>query len=313
MKVKAAVTVLLTVLLGFFPGCRAASDGSSSPTVSSGQGILLGVSIIDSSNLYYFNLANGIKKEASRSGVQAIVKDAQSDSGRQQNDIEEFIQKKADAVIVAAIDQQSLDPVLEKARKSGIKVIAQSTKVENCDLFISADEWDMGHMLGEYVGKWIRDNLNGKTEYALINYPEIRELANREKGIRDGIREFAPDAKLVTTAVGASNPTQAYEAGLNILENYPNIKIIVGTNDNGALGAYNAFRDKRMLSSKMLFGGIDASSDALNLIQKNTSYRCTVDTMPEYNGILDVDFALKLMRGQTVPEQFKIQTRLVTA
>ena len=39
--------------------------------------------------------------------------------------------------------------------KAGIKVVAQATKLENCDLYAAMEEWDMGHTIGQGAGKWI--------------------------------------------------------------------------------------------------------------------------------------------------------------
>lgn len=311
MKIRIFLVALLVLAFNTVSGCTP-TQTEEPASASETKSIVLGVSIIDSANLYYANLLNGIQQEALCNGIQVIIKDAQSNPQTQIDDIQSMITEKVDAIIVAAIEQSSLDPVLLKAKNAGIKIIAQSTKVDNCDMFISADEWEMGHMLGEYIGKWIRDNLNGTAEYAILDYPDIPQLKIREKGITDGIHEFALNAALVCTAVGASNPDQAYQAGLLILKNHPNVKVIVGTNDNGAIGAYNAYRDRGKSTKNMLFGGIDATSDAVELIQSKTAYRCTVDTMPEYNGILDVEFALKIINGQTVPELFKMQTKLIT-
>lgn len=314
MKFKKVIILLIAfaVLSLSLYGCNNSNTSNITTPADTGKEIVVGVSVMDGSNPYYLNLVNGIKEEAAKLGIRVIVKDAKSNSQTQAKDIEDLIAEKPSAIIVAAFESKKIETTLLKAKKAGIKIVAQSTKVENCDTYVSADEWEMGHMLGEYVGKWIRDHMNGTTEYAIINYPAINELANREKGIKDGIREFAPNAKLISTALGASNQEEAYKAGINILKNYPKVKVIVGINDNAALGAFKAYSDNNKISKDMLFGGIDATSDAAALIKSGTAYRCTVDTIPKFNGNLDMIFALKLLKGQTVSERYKITTKLIT-
>ncbi len=276
-----------------------------------GKEVVIGVSVLDLANPYYVQLLNGIRQGAATRNARLMIDDPKSDVNRQIQAVEEFIAAGVDAIIIAALDQNALEDVLKKAKDHDIKIVAQSTKVDNCDIFVSFDEWDMGYTIGQVAGRWIRDKLGGQSQVAILNYPRIAQIAKREKGIRDGISEYAPKAAIAAVASSA-NPEEGEAATLQILKQNPEIKVVVGINDGGALGALAAFEKMGKTADDVFIGGIDATPEAISRIKSDSLYRATVDINPFYNGILDVDFAVKLIKGQIVPDAHSENAVLVT-
>lgn len=306
-------TLFFVLMLMLLAGCGSKSTGLESPNNSdkTTRKLVVGVTVLDLANPYYVQLVNGIKQEAVKRGVDLIIDDPKSDVNKQISAVERFTASGVDAIIIAALDQNMLENALGKAMERDIKVVAQATKVENCHIYVSFDEWDMGHTIGQGAGKWIKEKLKGKAEVAILNYPRIAQIANREKGIRDGIAEFAPDAEVVAVESSA-NPVEGKEATIKILKQHPKVKVAVGINDGGALGALAAFEELGRVSSDVFIGGIDATPEALSKIREGSIYRGTVDINPFYSGILDVDFAIKLIKGQIVPNRYSENAKLVT-
>ena len=310
MKLRMAFGLVLIILFGFGLTVQA-GFGSQNRSDLKNKRVLIGVTVLDLANPYYVQLVKGIQKEAAAKNIKLIVNDPKSDVNRQIAAVKKFIDIGADAIIIAALDQDALEDVLGKAMEKGIKIVAQATKVENCHVQMSLNEWDMGHTIGQGAGKWIRANLGGKADVAILNYPRIALIANREKGIRDGILEFAPQANVVE-AEPAANPMEGKKATLKILKLHPNVKVVVGINDGGALGALAAFEELGVGAGKVFIGGVDATPEALEKIKQGTAYRGTVDISPYYSGMLDLGFALKLINGQTVPNRYSIPVKLIT-
>jgi ABC-type sugar transport system substrate-binding protein len=50
----------------------------------------------------------------------------------------------------------------------------------------------------------------------------------------------------------------------------------------------------------------------LDKIRRGTVYRATVDINPHFIGVLDLDFAIKLIQGQIVPNRYDENAILVT-
>ena len=308
------VFYIVIISFVFLTGCSSKDKIISDKPVNINKetkDILIGVSVLDLVNPYYVQLVNGIKSQAENRKVKLIVLDPKSDVDKQIADIERFIELKVDAIIIAALAQNDLEVVLKKAMDMDIKVVAQATKVENCNIYVAFDEWEMGHTIGQGAGKWIKENLNGEAEVGILNYPRITQIKNREKGIRDGIAEFAPKAKVVQVEEAAS-PIEGKIATTKILQNHPNVKVVVGINDGGALGALAYFEELNKNPKDIFIGGIDATPEAINKIKNGSMYRCTVDINPYYSGTLDVDFAIKLIKGEIVPNRFNENAKLIT-
>lgn len=273
--------------------------------------ITLGVSLLDFSNPYYSRLYEGIKNAAAKENIMLIPNDPRSDLQAQLRALEYFISVPVDGIIIAALDQDLVEPYLLQARKRGIKIVAQSTKVENCDIFVSFEEWDIGHALGVEAGAWAERHGIKRPKVALLNYPSIARIKIREKGILDGIGEFVPDFE-VAARFSASTPSQGAEAAGRLFADHPDLDIVVGINDGGALGVLNFLRTRNIATKEDFFlGGIDATPEALAAIESGSVYRCTVDIKPYFSGELDVEFARRLILGKRVPSKYSNAPRAI--
>ena len=306
--------VSLLVLTAMLTACAAQQQPAAGETPKTEQAAKLkvGLSVMDLSNPYFVAIANGVKAAAEANGIELVVDDPKSDVQKQVSAVENFISSKVNAIIICAIDSAAVESLLKQAREAGIKVIAQSTPIENCDVYVSAKNYDMGYTEGKAAGAWIRDKLGGQAEVALLNYPRIAQQIERDNGIKDGIKELAPDAKIVATQP-AGNPEEGIKAAETILQANPEVKVFVCINDGGALGALSAIEAAGKKIDDMFVGGVDATDEALDKIKKGTAFRATVDIDPLGNGKTDVELALKLLKGETVSNPYVIETKLVDA
>jgi ABC-type sugar transport system substrate-binding protein len=321
--------VSLLLLVAMFTSCAAPQQASQQPsakdsvvsasnqttptqTPDAPAKIKIGLSVMDLSNPYFVAIANGVKAAADANDIELVVDDPKSDVPKQVSAIENFISSKVNAIIICAIDSTAVESLLKQARESGIKVIAQSTPIENCDVYVSAKNYDMGYTEGKAAGAWIKDKLGGNAEVALLNYPRIPQQIERDNGIKDGIKELAPNAKIVATQ-SAGNPEEGIKAAETILQANPIVKVFACINDGGALGALSAIEAAGKSTDDVFVGGVDATDEALDKIKKGTAFRATVDIDPLGNGKTDVELALKLIKGETVENPFVIKTKLVDA
>lgn len=307
----------LKLVLLFVPVFILTACANNPPTVDTASPPLqkerpvIGVSVLDLDNPYYIQIVKGIKSKAEELNYDVLINDPESDSQKQLTAIKGFLADRVDVIIVAALDPSILEDTLKEAMDKGIKIIAQSTWLENCNIFIAAEEWEMGYTIGSGAGKWIRDHLDGTTEVGIISYPRIPQILNREKGIRDGLEEFSPGAVIVDTQ-SAGNPYEGEQAASLMLQKHPGIGAIVSVNDAGALGACNIVQKTNKNKDLFFIGGVDATPEALEKIRGNTAFKATVDISPYMNGEIDASFANKLIRGQIVPYKYSITSKIVT-
>lgn len=88
-------------------------------------------------------------------GAEVNVQNANGDVNEQIAQIEYLIKKKMDAIVIVAIDGDSLSDVVKKARNEGIAVIAYDRLIKNADLnlYISFDNEKVGEMMGTAIAE----------------------------------------------------------------------------------------------------------------------------------------------------------------
>ncbi|MHA7774716.1 sugar ABC transporter substrate-binding protein [Roseibium sp. M-1] len=255
------------------------------------------VSTFDLTNPYWVNLVNGAKERAAEVGAELVVNDPANDNTKQIAALENFITIGCKAIIVASLDPASTEGVLTDARNAGVKVIAQSMETPVADIWASADEYDMGYTIGVEAGKWIAEKLGGEANVLVLNNDRIPQMIARKEGIVAGIKENAPNAKVVADQA-AINTAEAMAVTESVLQANPDLNVIVSINDASALGALAAVESAGTDTTNMFIGGVDATPEAREKIESDTAFRASVDNVPYENGILDVDFAMKLINGE---------------
>jgi ribose transport system substrate-binding protein len=297
---------------GSSSGSQEASSAASAPAESSAapasaepsapaEKQVVGVSLLNLQNQYWTEIVRGIQDQAG-GAVEVVVTDPKDDAVTQVSDIENFITNQVDAIVVAGIDPAALAPVIKKAQEAGIKVAAQSTKLDAYDTYVTVGELDMGTNAGEIAGQWLADNLGGKGEVAILNYPKIPQLIDRDKGIREGIAKLAPGAKVVADA-SAATEEEGLAAAETILQAHPNVNAFVCINDNGCMGALQAGKAAGKTSKDFAVIGIGGDPSALKEMSKDgSSYVGTVDLQSYANGKLLMESITKMLNGETIPK-----------
>ncbi len=298
MKVKKWVSAVIGLVLV----SGMAFAGGAAEKKDDGK-IRIGMSVLELANPFFVSLTNAAKEAAKEYGAELTINDPKQKVEAQVAALETFISAGMDAIIVTSIDPAALNPVVKKARAQGIKVIVHTTKLDEYDAWVAADEYEMGMTLGLQAGEWIRDKLAGKAEVGILNYDIIPQVINRKKGIIDGIKKYAPAAVVVGDQTAGSPPD-----GMKVVENFlqanPGMKVICGINDGGALGAYEAVKAAGKASDDFFVGGIDAVPEAIAKIKEGSIYRATVDQAPQIAGRTCVELAIKAVKGEPFEKDY---------
>ncbi len=312
MSLKTEKLLALLVCAGLtlcgLSGCTAEPD--ILPTVEPDGEYHIGVTVLDLTNPYYYEVVRGITDRAADQDIRLDVRDPVSDAHRQAEILEQFIDVGVDAILVASLSPQITEPVLKRAMDEGIRVVAWATEVENCDTHISIDEWEMGYRLGVEAGRWLINLPVSQRKLMVLEYPRIPQINNRVKGMEDGLREVIDEYEIVAKK-SASNPEEGYRAYMEAAKDNSDIYMVLGINDGGALGALQAVEEMGIDSNLVFIGGCDATPEAVAAVNSGTAYRCTIDLYPYYTGEVALDFALRLLGGESVPSRFTIPTRTI--
>ena len=260
-------------------------------------GLRIGYTTMELANPYFVSIVAGMEERAKELGVTLVVHDARQDAAAQVAGIENFIVQRVDAMIITPFGDAHRD-VVRRAYDAGIPIICLNQEYTgHKDLFFTIPENEYGLMIGRQAGRWIRDRLSGNADVGILTREAIPSIVERTEGIIAGIREFAPNARVVSRQE-ALTPAEGMAAAEIMLAANPNMQVIVGFNDSTALGAYEAVRAAGRAGPNFFIGGVDAVPEAIARLKETGSiYRGTVDIDPFGTGRNCIDLALEFVNG----------------
>jgi ABC-type sugar transport system substrate-binding protein len=286
-----SATLMLCVVL-LFASCAIAVDQ-----------VRVGATLLDLGNVYFVDLAKGMEHGAARLGWKLTIADGKSDALTQINSIENFIVDKVDAIVIAPYDSAALVPYVQKAKDAGIRVICVAQPVDGYDAWLGLVELQYGLAGGHLAGQWILDKFpkDAPVEVGIISYPEMESVIDRGEGLKQGILDLAPNAKIVNEQ-SANTPERGEVVTSAMLQANPNIKVIACITDASALGALNAVQAAGKNSDDFCIVGLDATEEAVAKIKEGTVLRATVDIAPVQTGSDTMDLVAKVLKDGPIKD-----------
>ncbi len=187
-------------------------------------------------------------------GVNVEIRTAKDNNEIQKKDIEYFINKGVDLLIVAPNEAIPITPVVEKAFDKGIPVVVVDRKIlsDKYTAYVGADNYEIGKAVGEYVANLLKKKGN---IVEIAGLEGSTPAIDRHQGFINALNNY-PDIKLLNHFDAGWLQSVATEKMDTALAHYPDIDLVFAQNDRMAVGAYLAW--KKSNRKKMAFIGIDA-------------------------------------------------------
>jgi len=204
----------------------------------------------------WFNaMETGIKEEGAKDGVDAtMIGPTSADPALQVRAIEDLIAKKVNVIGVVPNDEKALEPVLEKARQAGIKVIAhEGPGIQNKD-------WDFelasSRGFGEAHAELFAKTVGGKGEYAVyvgsLTVPLHNAWADAAIAY---LKQKYPDMKPVGDRYGvAESVDDSRKTALDLMAAHPDLKGFLAFGSQGPIGAARAVEEKGLVGKVFVVG-----------------------------------------------------------
>ncbi|MDE5054634.1 ribose ABC transporter substrate-binding protein RbsB [Niallia taxi] len=302
---KKLIVLCLTLTLLLLSACSMQPPSWAKPAKKEDlEDIKIGLSVSTLNNPFFVSLRDGVVKEAESLGMEVIIVDAQNDSAKQVNDVEDLIQQGVDALLINPTDSASISTAVQSANNIGIPVVTldRSADKGKVEALVASDNIKGGEMAANYL----IEKLGEKAEVIeLEGVPGAS--ATRERG--QGFHNIA-DQKLNVIAKQAADfdRTKGLTVMENLLQANPNVKAVFAHNDEMALGAIEAINSSGKDVSVI---GFDGNDEALNAI-KAGDMEATVAQQPELIGKLAVNAARDVLQGKKVEENIAAPLKLVT-
>lgn len=147
------VYALLFVCMLMLTGCLAEAPGENGEEPPQEEKIRIGM-IFDTFVVERWQRDRDVfVSTAMELGAEVNVQNANGDVKEQVAQMEYFIEKKVDVIVVVPIESSALVKSIEKAKQEGIKVVSYDrlTMGAGTDLYISFDNETVGRLMGQAV------------------------------------------------------------------------------------------------------------------------------------------------------------------
>lgn len=267
---------------------------------------VIGVSLLARQHEFYRDLESTLQSEATKHGFELLIASADFDLGKQSAQVEDFIVRRVDAIILCPVDSRGIAPAIKKAQNAAIPVFTADIAAEEGEVVchIASDNLAGGRMAAEYLAKL----LNGKGEVALITHPNVMSALDRVQGFKEAIAAF-PEIKIVAEVSGEGVRDKAMPAAVDILQAQPELDGIFGINDDSALGALDALQ--QLQRTEVVIVGYDGMPQALDAIRKGTALKADVVQYPKRIGETTIARIVDYFNGITVPRIVPVEVGIV--
>jgi ribose transport system substrate-binding protein len=253
-----------------------------------------------------------IKDEAEKLGIKELLTtNANSQLGKQISDIQDMINKGAQALIVAPLNSDGLEPALAAARAKDIPVLTVDRKVnsEPCKdyvAFLGSNFVEQGKRAAQEMAK----ALGGKGKVAiLLGASGNNVTTDRTKGFVDEIEANSPDIEIVAQQTGEFARDKGQQVMEQIIQAQPDITGVYAENDEMALGALVALKSAgKAPGTDVHVVSIDGTRNAVQKIVDGELF-AVVESNPRF-GPLAFETLQKFLSGEPVPQNVVISDKL---
>lgn len=272
-----------------------AAPGSATKTI--------GVSIQDLEAQFYQQMEAGMQSEAKTYGYRLLFTDANRDSAKQQAEVEDFISKKVDAIVLTPYDSQAIGSAIAEANTANIPVftadIANASNQGKVVAHVASNNVQGGEEAGMLMCKAV--GLSGSV--AILDEPEVTSVQDRVKGFKMALAQQCPNVRVVADVDAGGTRDKANSDMGDILQAHKDLKGVFGINDDSALGAVAAIRAAGL--SNIAVVGYDATPDARIAIKNGQMYGDALQH-PDLIGKDTIDIIHKYFAGQPVPKRVDV-------
>ena len=234
---------------------------------------------------------------------------AYDSDARQVQQIDSLVATGIDLLIVAPNQIATISPAIDRAYEKGLPVIVfeRKTSSQKYTAFMSADNYEMGRVMGEHIAR----RLQGRGRVMeVMGLKGSSPAIERHKGFMDALALY-PDIDVVATLQGDWTEQSAIKAIQEYSGNVENIDFVFGQNDRMAIGARKALTAINP-SSSTCYCGIDGLPGEDGGIQLVCDSILDATYIYPTHGDQLLQMAVDILDGKPFEKEVRLMSALVT-
>ncbi len=243
----------------------------------------------------------GVESVAKANGATVLWNSAHMDVNTQISQMQQFINQKADAIVIAAVNSSTLGPQVAAAKAAGIPVVITNLTVtpqtqKDAVSYVGPDDVAAGANEATHL----IDAIHGKGGVVVLQGPlgQSGEI-DRTKGIRQALAKH-PDVTLLAIQPANWKRTEAYSVAQDFLSRYGSkISGVIAENDDMAIGTIQALREKG-LAGRIPVVGVDGIKDGMRAVRDGNQIETNLQDGPLELGMA-MQVAINHVQGKPIP------------
>lgn len=300
--------IFVSVFASILISCGDKKDAGN--TANNGKDIVL--ITMDSLDQHWLSVKKGAEEKAKELGLNLIFRApaGKTDPNEQTRMVEDAINQKAAAILLAPTDGTALAPVAKKVMEAGIPLILIDSPIstEDYTAILSTDNYAAGSLAADTLAKL----LNNKGKIAIV-HPQAgaSSVINRGKGFEDQIKKIAPNIQIVSVQYSDGDKARALNIATDIMTANPDLAGFFTSNEGSTVGVARALENAGKKDTIMLVG-FDKSDDTIKALENGT-LKATMVQNPELMGTKGVEYAnMYIMKSGEAPRKTDTGVTVIT-
>ncbi|HBC5914214.1 TPA: ribose ABC transporter substrate-binding protein RbsB [Proteus mirabilis] len=294
MKLKKIATLLSVVAL----------SATISANALAKESIALVISTLN--NPFFVTMKDSAQKEVDKLGYDLIVLDSMDNPAKELANVQDLTVKGTRLMLINPTDSDAVGNAVLMANKAKIPVVTLDRVANKGEVVshVASDNRLGGKMAGDYIAEKVGNDAK------VIQLEGISGTsASRERG--EGFKQAVDAHKL---NILASQPADFDRTkGLNVMQNLltanPAVQAVFAQNDEMALGALRALQTAGR--TDVLVVGFDGTNDGIKAVNRGV-LGATIAQRPDQIGIIGIQTADKILKGEKVDPTIPVELELVT-
>ncbi len=259
-----------------------------------------------SQDIWRDKLNNELRLEAYfHNNVELLMSTANDDDGRQVAQIDSFVKRGVDLIIVSPNQLATITPAIDRAYDKGIPVIVfdRKTSSQKYTAYIGADNREIGRVAGHYIA----ERLGGRGRVLEITGLKGSSPAiERHEGFVEALRDY-PGITLTASLEGDWTGESAVTAVTAARDTLGQIDFVFGQNDRMALGARSVLG-----SGRTRYCGVDGLAGKGGGIEAVRAGELDMSYIYPTHGDEVLQLALAILEGRPYKRETLLTTAMVT-
>ncbi len=287
---------------------------ASEPAASSAAVNMTACYLTPSANSPYSSQENKqIQDDGATKGLAVTVLSAEINAQTQASQMGDCIAKKVGIIMLTAVDAKAICPSLQKAKDAGIPVLSVSASVDDsCKTLVvgtsGPDYCAQATAAGSFVNKLLGQKGNIVIVEGLLGFSAT--IARTDCFVNQ-LKKEGSAIKVLAMQPADFDKAKSLAVTRDLLTKYGDtLDLIYAEDDSMAAGSAQAIDQAGLTGKIKLMSCGGGTAEALDLI-KGGKLAGTVYQSPITDGTLAVDTALKVLKGETIPEFTGLENPIV--